>query len=101
MEKEPKIKLKRNEDIVGAKIPDDDLSNWIETLKDGGFTQEEIDIIVSGLNKAYAKRRRSELIDEEMRKTEEELFKKSGKLLASEDADWLKKRIERRFEGEE
>ena len=100
MEKEPKFKLNKNEEIVKARIPDDDLTNWIETLKNGGFNQEEIDKIVGGLSKKYVKMRREERINEEMRKEEEKLFKETGKLLNSEDAEWLKKKIERKFEEE-
>lgn len=101
MEKEPKIKLGKNEEIVKARIPDDDLPGWIGTLKDGGFTQEEIDLVISGLNKTYLEERKPEMIERELVKIMREYRKEKGKILTPGEIDYLKAGIESRFKEED
>ena len=101
MEKEPKFKLGRNEKIVKARIPDEDLPGWIGTLKDGGFTQEEIDMIISGLNKKYFEERKPEIIERELVKIMKEYREEKGAILTPEEIDYLKASIESRFKDEE
>lgn len=99
MEKE-KFGIKKNEQIVGARIPDEDLPGWIGTLKDGGFTQEEIDMIISGLNKKYLEERKPEMVERELVKIMKEFRKEKGTILTPEEIDYLKAGIESRFKEE-
>ena len=47
MESGPKRKNK------GVEIPDDDMLGWMRMLREGGFSDAEIDRILSGLNAEY------------------------------------------------
>lgn len=96
MEKE-KFGIKKNEQIVRARIPDDDLPGWIGTLKDGGFTQEEIDLVISGLNKKYLEERKPEMVERELVKVMREFRKEHRRILTPEEIDYLKAGIESRF----
>lgn len=42
--------------ITGLRIPDEDMSGWIKTLYEAGFSQEEMDKILSHLNQTYAEK---------------------------------------------
>ncbi len=43
------------EKIERMRIPDDDMAGWIQSLREGGFSDQEMDDILSHLNKTYAK----------------------------------------------
>ncbi|MDP2934270.1 MAG: hypothetical protein Q8N59_00645 [bacterium] len=95
-----KFRLKKGEEIVKARILDEDLPGWIGTLKDGGFTQEEIDMIVSRLNKTYLEERKPEMVERELKKLKKQFFEEYGKILTPEEIDYLKAGIESRFKDE-
>ena len=44
-------------------IPDDDMPGWMQTLREGGFSDAEIDSILSHLNSTYGGMKRREFID--------------------------------------
>ncbi|MDP2934642.1 MAG: hypothetical protein Q8N59_02685 [bacterium] len=99
MERE-KFRPKKGIEIVKARIPDEDLPGWIGTLKDGGFTQEEIDLVISGLNTTYLKERKPEMVERELVKLMREFREEKGTLLTPEEIDYLKAGIESRFKDE-
>ena len=44
-------------EIYKGKIPDDDMIGWIQSLREGGLTDKEIDEMLSKLNKTYAEKK--------------------------------------------
>lgn len=44
-------------EMVGASVPDEDMPGWLNTLVEGGFSQEEIDKIMAHLNETYARQK--------------------------------------------
>lgn len=83
-----------------ASIPDDDAVGWINTLREGGFTQSEIDSVMSHLNKTYRDQKypKEERIEAELKKTEEYLFKKYGQKMDNEKREYLRRSISEREE---
>lgn len=47
MEQEPRERIEK------LRIPDENVLEWMETLREGGFNDEEIDRFFSGLNVEY------------------------------------------------
>ncbi|MEJ0021252.1 MAG: hypothetical protein WDN47_01580 [Candidatus Doudnabacteria bacterium] len=52
-----KNRFENRGEIVGASVPDEDMHGWINSLMEGGFSQEEIDRILVHLNQTYAKQK--------------------------------------------
>lgn len=77
------------------------MPGWIGTLKDGGFNEEEIDTIISGLNRDYAEMKKPEMVERELKKLKKQFFEEYGKILTPEEIDYLKAGIESRFKEKE
>jgi len=89
----------RKEYIAKASIPDDDLANWMQTLREGNFTDEEIDGILVHLNAEYAKVKKPEIIQKRMKEVEERVKQMyHGHTFSEEEKELLKKQIEREFD---
>ena len=69
----------------------------MQTLREGGFTDQEIDSILSHLNPTYAGIKQKEYIEREFLKMDEEIKKRRGTGFTFEEADRIKKDIESRL----
>ncbi len=47
--------LKPGQKIEKVRIPSEDMVNWINTLKESGFSETELDNMMSGLNFEYGR----------------------------------------------
>ncbi len=47
--------MKGEGEVIRISIPDDEVVGWMQTLREGGFNDEEIDKILSHLNSEYAR----------------------------------------------
>lgn len=74
-------------------IPDDDMVNWINTLREGGFTEEEIDEMMVYLNAEYAKAKGEEVVNKKIRKLEKEIRDNEGKILNYVERGRLKEEL--------
>lgn len=83
--------------IERIKIPDDDMPGWINTLREGGFSDNEIDTILTNLNKTYANIKNNQYIEKELSKMNEEIEKRRGYSLTDEEKESLKKGIASRI----
>jgi hypothetical protein len=45
--------MEKLKSIEKIRIPDEDMSGWMQTLREGGFNDQELDSIFVYLNKAY------------------------------------------------
>lgn len=81
-------------------IPDSDALGWIETLRQGGFSQGEIEGIMSHLNKTYREKinPKENRIDEELKRIEDHLFLQYGQKTTPERREYLRKAISEREE---
>jgi len=74
--------FKPTEKIEKVRVTDEDVLDWIKLLKAEGFSNEEIDNIMSGLNKTYRKKLKPNFIEEELEKIEQEFKEKTGRHLS-------------------
>jgi hypothetical protein len=79
--------------IENAKLPDQDIPNWIKTLREGGFTDEELDSMLPRLNKEYSKASGIDPIEQELQKIEKTLVKKHGRTLTEEQRKYMRESI--------
>jgi len=97
MEKE-KFKLKKGEEIVKARIPDKDMPGWIKTLREGGFSDEEIDLILSRLNKTYKEKSNPNWVEDELTELKRYFRKQYNRILTPQEIEYLKRGIKSREE---
>ncbi len=57
-------------------IPDDAVAGWIKTFQEGDFTQEQIDLILAGLNEKYLNEHFSAVLDEEIEMIEKDAMER-------------------------
>ncbi len=80
-----------------AQIPDNDMPGWIQTLREGGLTDEEIDKMLIRLNKEYAKQKGADVVEQELKNIEDEFVAKSGRYLNEDEKEYFKKGIRERL----
>lgn len=80
-----------------AQIPDDDMPGWIKVLREGGFTDEEMDRMFIHLNIEYAKQKGADVVEQELKKVEEEFIAKSGRYLNDDEKEHFRKGIQERL----
>ncbi len=78
-------------------IPDEDVPGWMQTLREGGFTDTEIDSILSNLNSTYSHEKRKGYIEAELLKMGNEIYERRGTPLSEQEKKDLKEGIESRF----
>ncbi len=83
--------------IEKISIPNDDVPGWMQTLREGGFTDEEIDTMLVHLNPTYAGEKQKVAIEQELTKMNNEITLRRGYPLSDEEKANLKKGIESRF----
>ncbi|TAN57988.1 hypothetical protein EPN15_02390 [Patescibacteria group bacterium] len=80
-----------------AHIPDNDMPGWIQALREGGLTDEEIDKMFIRLNKEYAKQKGADVVEQELKNIEDEFIAKSGRYLNEDEKEYFKKGIRERL----
>ena len=78
-------------------IPDDDVSGWMQTLREGGFSEKEIDEILSHLNTTYLGFKNKEFVDGEYKKMNEEIKSKRGTGFTPAEEESIRKGIQSRL----
>lgn len=86
------------EKIEKVRIPDEDMPEWIKTLREGGFSDEEMDLILENLNPTYRKMKDPDFVEKELERLRKDLFEKIGRPLTREEIEHLRKSIESRLE---
>lgn len=82
---QPKIERK----IDKARIPDEDVSGWMQTLREGGFSNEEIDLMLGGLNQEYAEQKLPKEIRESWNRVVKTVEEKRGLKMSEEEKEEL------------
>lgn len=85
------------DEIERIRIPDEDMPGWIQTLRETGFSDKEIDSILRNLNSTYAGLKKEEFVVRELKKMEEEVSKRRGSGFTEQERIEMKKGIESRF----
>ena len=94
----PNEKLKLGGEIERIQVPDEDAHNWIKTLEEAGFNFDEIDKIMTHLNRTWRLAKKPELVKERMESILNNVRSKYDLILTEEDKESLKKRIEEELE---
>lgn len=96
------MKNKKFENLGGEidriKIPDEDASNWIKALEEGGFSYDEIDKIMTHLNRTWRMAKKPELVKERMDEIIKNAWAKDKLILNDEEKEELKRKIEAELE---
>lgn len=87
--------------IEKIKISDKNIPDWMQTLREGGFSDEEIDTMLSKLNVAYSKASGIDPIEKELERIEQDLLRKYKRVLNHEQREYLRKSISDRPEFED
>jgi len=90
------------EEIVGARIPDEDMNGWITTLREAGFTDQEMDDILGHLNKTYSEMRgiKEKRVEQILKETLDYMYKTYGRVLGNDEIKHLRNSISQRPEFE-
>lgn len=84
-----------------VRIPDSDVPGWINTLRELGMSQEEVDGFLSRLNLAYDDHLGGPFVESELNKIEQKTLEKRGTLLTEEEKEYFRKAIRSRYEKPE
>ena len=93
-----KKRFEEIEPIERMQIPDDDAYNWMKTLEEAGFSLDEIDRIMTHLNKTWRLSKKKQLMLEKFEKISAGLKKLYGVVLDPARKDALIRQIEEEFE---
>lgn len=83
--------------IERMKIPDSDAHNWIRTLHEEGFSETEIDYLMSRMNSLYADKRGINVVEEEAQAIEDYLRTQYGRVLSPDQRHYLRESVKLRF----
>lgn len=86
------------EKMKKIRVADEDVLDWIRSLKEGGLSNEEIDAVMSKLNSLYRKKRQPDFIVDELDKFQEEYREKHGQEMPPEMVEYFKKGLKMRLE---
>jgi len=92
-----KIPLKSIGKIERATVSDEEATSWVRTLVEAGFSNEEIDKMMSNLNETYKNKIKEAEIEKEFRKISDDLKKRKGYKLSKDEAVRIKQGIASRF----
>jgi hypothetical protein len=67
------------------KVPDGDMMGWIEMLREGGFSNEEVDVILAFLNKTYFSINKAPLINWVLKQEEDFIYAREKKIFNYEE----------------
>ncbi|MEK7535752.1 MAG: hypothetical protein AAB590_01920 [Patescibacteria group bacterium] len=80
-----------------ARIPDEDVVEWIRTLQEGGFSPQEIDIMMSNLNEEYLSQKFGKYINEEVLKAITMAEREHGRALDDEERKIFERAVRARL----
>ena len=87
--------------IEKISIPDDAMMGWMETMKDSGLSQDELDSFFTQLNATYAKEKGIIDVEAELKKIESYILKEHGRQLTKEEREYMRAGILSRYGLEE
>ena len=84
-----KFELRPGEKVAGMRIPDEAAADWVKTLVESGFSNEEIDELMSRLNPNYAQIKKTGKVKEEIARINRQ--GQDVNTISDEDAaEWIK-----------
>ena len=89
--------MKGIEHVTKISIPDDNIPEWMNVLREGGINEEEMDAILMHLNKTYSNLKAPFIIEREIEKIKEELVKEYKYYLNDEQEQLIRKGLEEKM----
>lgn len=91
------------EHIESISIPDSDVLGWMQTLRESGLSQEEIDRFLARLNAAYREGLdpMSPQVEQELTEIIRYIEQEHGRTVTPELREYLRAGIEQRLRGQE
>ena len=86
--------MKGPEHIAKISVPDENIPEWMNVLREGGMNEDEMDRILIHLNKTYGKLKAPFVIEREIEKIKEELVKEYKYHLNDEQEQLIRKGLE-------
>lgn len=80
------------------RIPDDDAPAWMQAFREGGFNDDEIDMIMEHCNAAYFELKKPKMVEQEVEKIKELFLKGYAKALSEGEIEYLRKSIEQQLD---
>lgn len=82
---------------IKMNIPDENIQNWMQVLREGGFDDKEIDSILMHLNPTFRKIKAPELIKKELENVVNNFRAKRKREMNKDEIEYFRKGIEERF----
>lgn len=86
--------MKGIEKITKISIPDDNMSEWMNVLREGGLNEDEVDAILLHLNKTYRELKAPFIVECEIEKIKEGLIKEYKYYLNDEQEQLIRRELE-------
>lgn len=80
------------------RIPDEDAPAWMHTLREGGFSDDEIDMIMAHCNAAYFELKKPKIVEQEVEKIKELFLKEFGRALNEGEVEYVRKFVGQQFD---
>jgi len=89
--------MKGIEQIAKISVPDDNIPEWMNVLRDGGMNEDEMDAILIHLNETYRNLKAPFIIEREIEKIKEALVKEYKYHLNNEQEQEIRKGLEEKM----
>lgn len=89
--------MEKFEEIKKVQIPDEDVSEWIKALHEGGFDSEEIDSVLENLNLTYKKAKDPGVIERKLSAIKDYYRNNYNKTLTEKEIEYFRKGIEEKM----
>lgn len=80
------------------RIPDEEAPVWMQTLREGGFNDDEIDIIMAHCNATYFELKKPKMAEQEVENIKRSFFKEYGKELSEAEVEYIRKGVSQRLD---
>lgn len=86
------------EHIERIRIPDEEAPVWMQTLREGGFSDDEIDMIMAYCNAVYFELKKPKMVEQEVERIIKLFFREQGKVLNEEEVEYFRKGVGQRLD---
>ena len=92
---------KVNEDLRNRfSVSDEDAADWVKTLIAEGFSNDQIDYIMSRVNKTYREKMQAAWVNQELQKIKDQTLSRHNHELTAEEEAKIRQGIESRFKSQ-
>lgn len=89
---------KKFEHVERIRIPDEEAPAWMQTLREGGFNDDEIDMIMAHCNAVYFELKKPKMIEQEVESIKRAFFKEYGKALSEGEVEYIRNGVGQRLD---